>query len=144
MAGNGDMFAGQAEQYADASGPNPDDNTVGAAVPKIYGTDDTTDDNGLLAAVSKSAKDFKITTGTEKYTNSPTYFAQHMTQLGKFFGAGVGSGNEYTNRIQAPARSKATQATNPEDFYAQWYNRMRNFSQAEEVASRGQGQIRGR
>lgn len=71
------------------------------------------------------------------FYNSSPYIASHYTQLGKFF-TGAGAGNEYTNRFDQPTKQPAAKSENPGDFYARWYEGMRRFAEAEEVANHGQ------
>lgn len=74
--------------------------------------------------------------------NSPLFLTGHIQAAGKFFN-GAEPGNLYTNRYKQPEPNKPTASENPTDFYARWYNRMREFAQASEVADRGQSQVRG-
>ena len=75
------------------------------------------------------------------FYNSAPYIASHYTQLGKFF-SGADPGSKYTDHYTTPQKEQPVQSQNPEDFYARWYNRMRNFAQAEEVAAKGQTTVR--
>lgn len=92
-------------------------------------------------AVGKTLKQDTSALGGN-FVNSPTYLAQHYTQAGKFF-TGAEQGNKYTDHFQTPEKTKSPTSENPTDFYARWYNRMREFAEASEVANRGQTTVRG-
>ena len=76
------------------------------------------------------------------FYNSPAYLAARFTDLGRFFTQSE-PGNFYTNRYKQPEPGQPVKSEDPVAFYSRWYERMRNFAQAEEVATRGQPQIRG-
>lgn len=76
------------------------------------------------------------------FYNSPAYLAARFTDLGRFF-TGAEPGNFYTNRYEQPQKTPALKSEDPAAYYSRWYERMRNFAQAEEVANRGQTQVRG-
>jgi hypothetical protein len=62
------------------------------------------------------------------------------------FFKGSGPGNEFTQRniSDKPVMGKGPQGVNPEEFYEKFYTRMRHFSQAEALASKGADQVRTR
>jgi len=62
--------------------------------------------------------------------------------FGSFFKASDTGGTN--SQIKPPTQGKATAATDPNDFYAKWYDGMRRFAEASEVAGRGQAQVRSR
>lgn len=75
--------------------------------------------------------------------NSPLFFTSHLTSAwGNFFHGPQPNPGGTNTSPQQPGKGKAAQSENPTDFYARWYNRMREFAQAEEVANRGQSQVR--
>lgn len=74
-----------------------------------------------------------------KFYNSPVYIASHYSQLGKFFNY---PGNSYNTTVKQPQPNAPAEAEDPKDFYSRWYESMRRFAQAEEVATRGQPQVR--
>ena len=77
--------------------------------------------------------------------NSPLFLTGHLASAWGHFFRGPEPNPGGTNQPpQKPQAGKATQSENPTDFYARWYNRMREFAQAEEVSNRGQSQIRTR
>jgi len=153
-------------QLADAI--DHDTNNVGHFATQVFrfaqGGAVSSADPGLMEASSELGLTQKIinaaqktTTGADasasggKYGDSPTgagfynsapYIASHYSQLGKFFGSGTESGNKYTDHYTTPQKEQPVQSQNPEDFYARWYNRLRNFAQATEVADRGQTTVR--
>jgi len=154
------------QELADAI--DPETNTVGHFVEQIYGTPkgfaagglagdsglaEESSNIGLLQKLTNAAQ--KTTIGADSSANafdnplgkqssygSPTFLASHYTQLGKFFGSGQEPGNRYTDHYTTPQKGQPAQSQNPEDFYARWYNRLRNFAQATEIADRGQTTIR--
>lgn len=129
---------------------------VVGGITKNEGVDPYTDSGGSdtaalrqqLAANAKSsisAPDLNVFGGKEtNYYNSPEGITQRITSgWGRFFSPQMNSGGT-DSPIQKPGKNKAAESTNPTDFYARWYNRMREFAQAEEVANRGQSQVRTR
>lgn len=85
--------------------------------------------------------------GAEKnYYSSPFAIGAHIQgSFGNFF-RGVNADPGSTNKsVGKPQEGKPPpQSETPNDFYARWYNRMRQFAEAEEVAGRGQVQTRSR
>lgn len=146
------MFQGMSDTLADTIGPDPANNTVGYVGPQIYqdntgnSIDDTGSDTGLIHSLAKAAKSgLNNSSAADSFYRSPAYMAQRYTELGKFFGGlGTSSGAEYTSRIKQPSHNKPAQAENPSDFYARWYNKMRQFAESSEVANRGQTTVRTR
>jgi len=155
------------QQRALADAIAPETNNVGHFIEQIYGpgyAQGGVVDPGLsqesselgmtqriIAAANKSTTGADATASGGRYGDSPLgqgfynsapYIASHYTQLGKFFGSGTEAGNRYTDHFVPPEKSQPVKSQDPEDFFARWYNRMRNFSQSEEVASRGQSQVR--
>ncbi len=128
-------------------------NNVGWAGKQVFGYAEggevSTDDFNPGTALGSALIAAKQTYGGKQDTsyiggnfiNSPSYMMQHFSQLGKFFHGGE-PGNLYTNRFKQPEPTKTQAMENPNAYYSQWYERMRNFAQAEEVANRGQPQIR--
>lgn len=95
---------------------------------------------GVFSNSSNPAMGDKITA-----YNSPLFFTSHLTSAwGNFFHGPQPSPGSTNQPGKQPQGGKAAQSENPTDFYARWYNRMREFAQAEEVADRGQSQIRTR
>lgn len=121
-------------------------NNVGWAGKQIFGyaeggeVEDPGSAAGLFHAVAGAAKNTMNRQDTSalggNFVNSPTYMMQHFSQLGKFFN-GAEPGNQYTNHYKPPEPSKPPQAADPNDFFAKWYMSMRKFSEAAEVADRG-------
>lgn len=128
-------------------------NNMGWAGQQVFGyaeggeVTDTVSTPGVLQALATAGKQTMNNSRQDtsyiggNFINSPTYMMQHYSQLGKFF-TGAEPGNLYTNRYKSPEPSKPPVAENPNDFYARWYMSMRRFAEAEEVASRGQPQVR--
>lgn len=79
----------------------------------------------------------------EGFYNSAPYIASHYTNLGKFF-SGAPAGNEYTNHYTQPAKNPAIKSEDPNSFYARFYEGMRRFAEAKEVADAGQTITRSR
>lgn len=97
--------------------------------------------SGVVAAdkaVAGRYDDSPLGTG---FYNSPVYITQHYSQMGKFF-SGAEPGNAYTNRYVTPQKTNPVASTDPSDFFAEWYNKMRNFAQAREVAGTGEAEVR--
>lgn len=96
-----------------------------------------------VQAAGKTANDSYNAMGKHSAYNDPYFLTSHIQNAyGRFFsGADTGSTNK---PIQQPQQAKPLQSEDPQTFYARWYQRMRNFAEAEEVASRGQTQIRSR
>jgi hypothetical protein len=161
------FFDQQQQKLADAI--DPETNTVGHFVEQIYGPvkgyaqggavdpglSETGSDLGIMQKIIGAAN--KSTTGADAtasggrygdsplgqgFYNSAPYIASHYTQLGKFFGPGTEPGNKYSDHFTQPQKSQPVQSQNPEDFYARFYNRMRNMAQAEEIANRGQTTVK--
>ena len=133
-----------------------ENNNVGWMYNQIYpkhfdeggvATSDT--DPSLMGTLKTVAKGVKDTYGGRQdtsalggnFVNSPTYLMQHYYNAGKFF-TGAESGNKYTDRYQNPHQSKVTQGEPASNFYAKWYETMRRFAEASEVANRGQTTVR--
>jgi len=97
------------------------------------------------AKSSASSPDFNIFGGREtNYYNSPEGITQRISSgWGHFFSPQMNSGGTDA-AMQKPGKSKPETSSNPDDFYAHWYLKMRQFAQAEEVADRGQSQIKTR
>lgn len=136
-----------------------ENNNVGYIGKKVFGfdeggavdtTDNTPDTPTWLKAINSVAGAAKQTIdkgygygATGSFYNSPAYIASHYTALGKFFNSAE-PGNKYTDRYISPTKVDNPQIEDPETFYARWYNRMRNFAQAEEIAGHGQPTVRSR
>ena len=141
-------------QLSDMAGNDPDSNTVGSFFSKIFNpsTDtsgDSTGSNSLASTLTKAASsaashgkyaDSPLGSG---FYNSPPMIAQRYMELGKFF-KGAEPGNEYTNHFQTPQKPQNPKAETLNAFYNQWYEKMRQFAEAEQVATRGQVQTRSR
>lgn len=119
-------------------------------------TDKTEANDNLLSRIATSAQ--KSVTGTDSsvlggkygdsplgagFVNSPAYITQRYSDLGNFFKGGE-PGNFYTNRYEQPVKGQSPQSAKPGDFYAQWYEGMRRFAEAKEVADAGQTTVRSR
>lgn len=137
------------DQISDHIGPNPNDNTVGNVIPQIYpdlsGTGQ--DDNAspikkALTEVQKIAKSESQSPLGTLY-GSPLTWTSHITNMSQFFKGGT-PGNEYTNGFKKPQQNAPLQATDPAQFYAKWFESMRRFAEASEVADRGQTTVRSR
>lgn len=77
------------------------------------------------------------------FYNSAPYIASHYTNLGKFF-SGAEPGNYYTNKYEQPVKGQAPKSDSPNTFYSQFYEGMRRFSEASEIANAGQTIVRPR
>lgn len=126
-----------------------DNNHVGWAGENIVGyaeggeVSDPLSTSGILSSIGNAAKP-AVDKGYGHgalgvFTNSPTYIMQHYAQLGKFFSY---PGNSYNTSFKQPQEGPAPEAADPKDFFSKWYESMRRFAQAEEIATRGQPQIR--
>lgn len=128
-----------------------DGNTVGSYIRNMYGTnssDPSIIDKALNASSAPRSstidpgKQAAIDTlGSSFYSSAPHIAAQY-TQLGKFFSGGE-PGNLYTNRYEKPQEGAPLTAETPTKFQNSWFESMRDFSRAQEVADRGQSQVRG-
>lgn len=145
------FFTKVGQQLYDIIGSS-ENNTVGYAADQIFATgyaegglvggDDPLGVNSLIKSGMKG-----VSTATSNYDKT---FKDQMTMghfihnnFGTFFKASDSGG---TNKeIKSPiASTKPTTATDPNDYYARWYDSMRKFAQAAEVAQRGQTTIRSR
>lgn len=128
-------------------------NTVGHAIGNIFGgaQDDITttpDSSNLGQKVGKLFSGLGKQDPNEnalgmKFYNSPLYLTSHYMQLGKFF-QGTEPGNYYTNRYTTPPKPQPIQAETVPNLYARWYQRMREFAEAEEVSNTGKVTVRSR
>ena len=163
-------FDSQQQKLAD--GIDPITNTVGHFVKEIYkspqgfasggladnklSVDDESTNLALLRNIANEAK--AGTTGADAiasggkygdsatgsgFYNSPAYLMQHYSQLGKFF-SGAEPGNAYTNRYAIPQKQTRPPSEDPNDYYARWYDKMRQFAEAREVAGTGEAEVRSR
>lgn len=154
-----DFFDRLGETLNDIIGTHANNN-VSHAVDNIYPkkfaaggavTRDNVTDNGTLGdplstqnifrssvdALNKTVNDPYSAGGRHSAYNDPFFLTPHIqNSYGRFFtGADPGSTNK---PIQQPQPNKPLQSEDPETFYSRWYQRMRNFAEADEVASRGQ------
>lgn len=157
------------ERLADAIDPST--NTVGHFIKQIYAapgfasggsvndtlnSDHELTDMSVLKNIANQAKastttaDASVSGGKfgdtalgSAFYNSPAYIMQHYSQLGKFF-SGAESGNKYTDHYAVPQKTQAPVSEDPNDFYARFYNKMRQFAQAEEITGAGQAEVRTR
>jgi hypothetical protein len=112
-----------------------------------YGTDNDSSSSGggllhdLLTPAAQSLKKQAEENYRTDFFHSPLYTTRQYQEMGKFFSP-TEPGNFYTNRYAQPRKNQPVQSTKASDFYERWYERMRNFAQGEEVATRGQPQIR--
>ncbi len=150
---------------------DPENNNVGHFVEQVFGTPKGFAQGGAVSSVDPGIAEEgsalgsmqKIVNAAQKSTiganasasggrfgdsplgqgfyNSAPYIASHYTQLGKFF-SGADPGSKYTDRYESPQKGQPAQSQNPEDWYAKFYNRLRNFAQATEIAGRGQETVR--
>lgn len=144
-------YDGQSDQLSDMIGSDPADNTVGSLHDQIYPTTDSSisEDSTPLsllksgtAAIAKSAKSESQSPLGSIY-GSPVSWINHIMGVANYF-KGDAKGNEYTDNIKKPQQQEPLKAVDPNSFYSKWYESMRRFSEAEEVASRGQTQVRSR
>lgn len=138
-----DLFDKLGQQLNDMIGSHENNNVAWAIsnLPGYAEGGEVSDDNSLLGVLKATGKAAKDTFNNRdnilgNYTNSPTYQAQHYAQFGKFF-TGAEQGNRYTDRYKQPEQSKPQPSASPTEFYAKWYNRLREFAQASEVANMG-------
>lgn len=143
---------------------SPENNTVGYAASQIFSkgyasggvvTDEDgtrltdSDPIGVNSLIRKAGNSLTkgLSTAADTYGKS---FKDQMTMghfihtnFGQFFkGADPGGTNQ---QIKMPTNSvKATQATDPTEYYSRWYESMRRFAQANEVAAHGQQTVRSR
>jgi hypothetical protein len=143
-------------QQSDLIGSDPDNNTVGYVGSQLYTPSDDSAGVAALSSLSNStggtsqaAKQEATFTKQEQQSplgspfNSPIGWVNHIMGIANYY-KGAGAGNEYTNGFEKPQKNLPLQATKPEEYYAHWYNLMREYSQAEEVADKGQSQVRTR
>jgi hypothetical protein len=138
---------------------SPENNTVGHVTSVMYSegglvSDETgtrlTDNDplGVNSLIKSGAKSISKTL-TNNANDPNKAFKEQMTNLhyitsnfGHFFKGGDTGGTN--DKIKPPVQGKGISATDPNDFYAKWYMSMRRFSEAAEVASRGQTTVRSR
>lgn len=166
-----DWFDNQQQLLADTIDPTT--NNVGHFIKEIYGfpkgfaSGGLANDNSLsvdnestnLALLQRIANEAKASTTAADtaasggrfgdtatgsgFYNSPAYMMQHYSQLGKFF-SGSDHGSKYTDNYRTPQKMPAPTSEDPTTFYANWYNRMREFAEAAEVIGTGQAEVRTR
>ena len=141
-----------------------ENNTVGSVADNIFATgfaegglvgDESatrlTDNDplGVNSMIKQGAKSINKTLAGKASDPNKT-FREHMTNLhyiqsnfGHFFkGADTGGTNQ---QMKPPTQTKAApDAATPSEFYARWYDSMRKFAEAGEVAQRGQTTVRSR
>lgn len=142
---------------------SPDNNTVAHASTQLFaqgfseggivGDESTTrltdnDPLGVNSLIRQGSK--SLSKGlSNASTNYDKTFKEQMTMghfihnnFGTFFkGADTGGTN---TQAKPPTPAKGTTAVDPTEFYARWYNSMRQFAQASEVAQHGQTTVRSR
>lgn len=93
--------------------------------------------NALAKGVSSAADAYG-----SSFKNQMTLGHFIHNNFGSFFkGADPGGTND---KMKQPTPTKPTAATDPNDYYSKWYESMRRFAEAGEVAARGQAQVRSR
>jgi hypothetical protein len=151
------FFTSIGQQLYDIIG-DKDNNTVGkfaqgfasGGIVSDESSTKLTDNDPLgVNSIIKQSGDAITKSFSNAATNYDKTFRDQMTMghfihnnFGNFFKATDSGGTNAA--IKTPIASKATQATDPADFYAKWYEGMRRFAEASEVASRGQTTVRSR
>jgi hypothetical protein len=143
-----DWFDTQGNILNDMIG-DPNKNNVAWAYDEIYRQPEGYAEGGLvqdgLRSALGAAKDTFNKGGKEPglLYNSPAYYAQQFTNMGKFFS---GPDLSTSNKMNTTARDPKAElkSENPNDYYARWYMGMRRFAEAAEVANRGQVTVRPR
>lgn len=93
--------------------------------------------NNLTKSVSNTANNYDR---AFKEQMTITHFIHN--NFGSFFKpSDTGGTNE---KMKTPMPTKSNTAVDPSEFYAKWYNAMRQFAEASEVASRGQTKVQSR
>lgn len=141
-----------------------ENNTVGNASSQIFATgyaegglvgDESatrltdTDPLGVNSMIKQGAKSINKSF-SDKGKDPNKAFREQMTNMhyiqsnfGQFFkGADTGGTN---TAPKAPTQTKGVaEAVNPSEFYARWYESLRRFAEAQEVAQRGHQTVRSR
>ena len=139
---------GLSDEMSDAIGSDPNNNTVGyvASQTLTNPVQDNSNDNVLGITAQKASQALQKASQQSPLGSpyaGPIGWTERISSLARFFN-NPERGNQYTTDLKKPIPTQATKAVDPQEFYAKWYESMRRFAEAEEVASRGQTQVRTR